>query len=66
MNNRYSTEAAIIAEAIKHMAETPEALENFEMYLSTHFPAWLEKYAGTPGNMAAELNMFAHMFDREV
>ena len=52
---------ADFAEAIKRLAENPQNLENLESYLSWHFPEWLERYANTPENMAAEMLSFANM-----
>lgn len=47
--------------AIKTIAEKPENLENLELYLSHHFPEWLEKYANTPETLTAEMREFAKM-----
>lgn len=48
-------------EAIKTIANKPENLENLELYLSHHFPEWLEKFANTPETLTAELKEFAEM-----
>ena len=61
----FSEEAASVCESIKKLASTPEALENFESYLSCHFSSWLNKFANTPEDFAAELKAFATMFDKE-
>lgn len=61
--SKFNKEASIVVDAIRHMANNEEALENFEIYLSYHFHAWLENFANTPGAMACEINDFAHMFD---
>ena len=61
MERRYEKEAAQVAEYIKTLASRPEALDNFECYLSHHFSAWLEKWANTPETMACELREFANM-----
>ena len=58
---KYDHTAAQFAAAIKTIAEKPENLDNLEHYLSHHFAAWLEKYANTPENIAAELQAFAEM-----
>ena len=47
--------------AIKTIANKPENLDNLELYLSYHFSEWLEKYANTPEDMAAEMREFAEM-----
>lgn len=63
MTNRktYEKEAAEFCKAIKRLAENPDSLESLECYLSIHFQAWLEKFAGKPENIAAELAAFAEM-----
>ena len=57
----YTTEAATMVAAIKALAENTEKLDNFEIYLSRHFSAWLEKYANTPENIASEFADFAEI-----
>lgn len=47
--------------AIKTIANKPENLDNLKSYLSHHFSEWLEKYANTPDNIAAEMREFAEM-----
>lgn len=47
--------------AIAEIAGKPENLANLESYLSYHFPAWLEKWASTPEDMACEMKEFAGM-----
>lgn len=47
--------------AIKTIAAKEENLNNFESYLSRHFPAWLEKYANTPEGLVYEFRSFAEM-----
>ena len=59
----FEAEAASVYCSIKKLAESEEALSNLESYLSAHFATWLEKYANTPENMAAELHHFATMYD---
>lgn len=57
----YEKEAADFCKAIKRLAENPDSLENLESYLFGHFQSWLEKFADTPENIAAELAAFAEM-----
>ena len=57
----YNKEAAAVAAAIKDLAASQEKLDNFESYLSTHFKEWLEKYANTPCDFAAEIKSFSEM-----
>lgn len=57
----FENEAADFCNAIKRLAENPDSLENLESYLSGHFQYWLEKFADTPENIAAELAAFAEM-----
>ena len=47
--------------AIKTIAEKPENLENLELYLSYHFPVWMEKFANTPETLTCEMREFAEM-----
>jgi len=63
MERPFESEAASVYCSIRKLAENPDALDNFESYLSMHFDAWLKKYAANPASMAAELHRFAHMFD---
>jgi len=51
--------AAILIEAIKLLADSPEALENLQSYLEQHFNRWLESYAYSPELLAIELKSFA-------
>lgn len=53
--------AADFVNAIKTIANKPENLDNLENYLSMHFSEWLEKYANTPEDIAAEMRAFAEM-----
>lgn len=57
----YEQLAAQICGAIRTFSERPEALNNFESYLSYCFPGWWEKWANTPDGLAAELQHFANM-----
>ena len=58
--DRVINAAADFVEAIKRLAENPQNLENLQSYLSRHFPEWLERYANTPENIAAEMLSFAN------
>lgn len=50
-----------LTKAIKRLANNPEALDNFENYLSCHFDKWLATWVTTPTGMANEFEMFAEM-----
>ena len=58
---KYTLEAAQFCDAIRELANKPENLQNLESYLGYHFDKWLEKYASTPEDMAAEMSIFAQM-----
>lgn len=47
--------------ALQTIAEKPKNLQNLEIYLSFHFPEWLDKFANTPETITAELTAFAEM-----
>ena len=59
--DRAEKAAADFVEAIKRLAENPQNLENLQIYLSRHFPEWLERYANTPEKIATEMLSFANM-----
>lgn len=64
MTNNFvsNTEAARdFCEAIRTIASKLENMANLEYYLGAHFDAWLEKWANTPEDLAAELKDFANM-----
>ena len=61
MERKHEQTAKQFCEALRTIAGKPENLENFELYLSMHFPEWLEKFANTPENITAELRQFAEM-----
>lgn len=61
MERKHEHTAKQFCEALQTIAGKPENLENFELYLSMHFPEWLEKFANTPENITAELRQFAEM-----
>ena len=56
---KYEQEAETICAAIKELAEHPEALWNFQLYLGIHFDAWMKKYANTPAGIADEFEQFS-------
>ena len=58
---KYTIEAAQFCNAICELANKPENLQNLESYLEYHFDKWMEKYASTPEDMAAEMSNFAQM-----
>lgn len=57
----YTTIASEFIKAIKTISAKPENLDNLEIYLSYHFPEWLEKFANTPEGITSELKNFAEM-----
>ena len=61
MKRNHEKTAKQFCEALRTIAGKPENLENFELYLSMHFPEWLEKFANTPEGITAELKEFANM-----
>ena len=61
MNNENKNAARVFCAAIETIANKPENLANLEFYLTLHFTEWLEKYAGTPCELAAEMREFAEM-----
>ena len=58
---KYTVEAAQFCDAIRELASKPENLQNLENYLEYHFDKWMEKYASTPDDIAAEMSSFAQM-----
>ena len=58
---KYTVEAAQFCNAIRELASKPENLQNLESYLGYHFDKWMEKYASTPDDIAAEMSSFAQM-----
>ena len=44
IERRFENEAAEVANAIRHFAQHPDALDDFESYLSISFDKWLEKF----------------------
>ena len=57
----YNEIAKEFIQAIKTISKKQANLDNFECYLSHHFPVWLEKYANNPEEITAELKAFADM-----
>lgn len=53
--------AAVFVNAIKLIATKPDNLDNLQSYLTYHFPEWLQRYANSPEDIAAELREFATM-----
>lgn len=53
--------ARILCDAIKEFSKNPDALENFENYLSNHFGVWLVQFASTPARIADEFKRFSEM-----
>ena len=60
-NEAYSIMAAEFVKAIKTISEKTKNLDNLELYLTYHFPEWLEKFANTPGGIVSELKAFGEM-----
>lgn len=56
---KHEQSAKILCDAIRAFAQSPEALDNFESYLSVHFSTWLQKFASTPEDLAAEFEQFS-------
>ena len=54
-----------LCEAIRKLAESPAALDNFESYLSYHFGGWFDKWANYPRGLVDELERFAAMYDED-
>ena len=61
MERKHEQTAREFCKALRTIAGKPENLENLEFYLSYHFAEWMNKYANTPENIAAELKLFAEM-----
>lgn len=57
----YEEQAIQFCNSIRTLANKPENLNNLESYLTYHFDEWLEKWATTPENIAAEMKEFAEM-----
>lgn len=59
MERPYESAAASVYMSIKRLAGNEDALSNFENYLAHHFAEWLEKFAHTPEDFAAELHQLS-------
>ena len=59
--DRTAKAAAVFVDAIKLIATKPDNLDNLQSYLTHHFPEWLQRYANSPEDIAAELREFARM-----
>ena len=57
----YQESADKFCEAIKVIAERPEALENLRHYLARNFPDWLRRFGKYPEDFAFDFNEFATM-----
>ena len=56
---KHEQSAKMLCDAIRAFGQNPEALDNFEAYLSIHFSVWLEKFANTPESIATEFEQFS-------
>lgn len=63
MKRDYQNEARQVADAVRELATHPDALDNFELYLSHNFGEWLGRFANTPESMAGELREFASIHE---
>lgn len=59
----YEQIAEEFCKAIRKLASSENAINNFESYLSYHFPAWMEKYASYPEGLTSEFKAFSEMYD---
>ena len=55
----FGESAKMLCDAIRKFADNPDAIDNFEYYLTRHFRSWLECWADTPEGMASEFKQFA-------
>lgn len=58
---KYSSLAEQFIDALVILADNPQNLDNFELYLSYHFAEWLEKFANTPEGITSEIKSFSEM-----
>lgn len=64
VNRKFEEQADRLCNAIRHMANNDDALENFNSYLSYHFDVWLNLYVNNNvENFVGEVEQFAHMYD---
>lgn len=60
MNNNDINSKAL-CDAIRKFSENPEAIDNFESYLSHHFDVWFNKFVTTPDGLVSEFNTFSEI-----
>lgn len=53
--------AKMLCDALRKFASNPDAIDNFECYLSYHFDKWIQKYASDPAGLAGELKNFSEI-----
>lgn len=63
MERKYIREARTLIHSIQRMNSSKHALLNFQAYLECHFGEWLQKYANTPEDLAAEVEAFSYIRD---
>lgn len=64
VNRKFEEQADRLCNAIRHMVDDENALENFNSYLSYHFDVWLNEYVNdNVENFVSEVECFAHMYD---
>lgn len=64
VNRKFEEQADRLCNAIRHMANNDDALENFNSYLSYHFDVWLNEFVNiSVENFVSEVEEFAHMYD---
>lgn len=59
----YEQAAKNFCNAIRKFAESEDALNNMESYLSYNFAEWIKRYANTPASLAEEMRNFAAIYD---
>lgn len=52
-----------LCEAIKKLANSEDALNNFCSYLTYHFPRWMERFCTDADGLVNEFETFADMYD---
>lgn len=64
VKRKFEEQADRLCNAIRHMANDDNALENFNSYLSYHFDIWLNQRINNDiDNFVEEIYSFAHMYD---
>lgn len=67
VDRKFEEQADRLCNAIRHIANDDNALENFNSYLSYHFDAWLNQYVNNDvENFVSEVENFAYMYDEIV